>query len=149
MSPETIRTVRASFAAAVPAAADLTQRFYARLFTIDPTLRGLFPSDLTEQRRKLAGALAFMVASLDRPDELVPALQRLGRSHAGYGVADRHYDTVAAALLGALGDLLGEAFTAETRAAWIDVYTAAASVMKDAAQVPVPSHSLSAAAVAR
>lgn len=115
MSPEIITAVRASFAAAAPAAGDLTQRFYARLFDLDPTLRRKFPADLTEQRRKLAGALAFMMATLDRPDQLVPALQSLGRAHAGYGVEERHYDTVAAA-----------------RAAWIEVCTTASSVMKEA-----------------
>lgn len=134
MSPETIAIVRADFAAAAPVAEELTQRFYARLFTLDPTLRGMFPADLTEQRKKLAGALAFMMATLDRPDELVPALQKLGRAHGGYGVEDRHYDTVAAALLGALHDLLGHAFTPAGRAAWVEVYTTAASVMKDAAR---------------
>lgn len=132
MSPEIIATVRASFAAAAAAPDDLTQRFYARLFAIDPTLRRRFPTDLTEQRRKLAGALAYMMATLDRLDELVPALQSLGRAHAGYGVEERHYDIVAAALLDTLLDLLGEEFTPAARAAWIEVYITASSVMKEA-----------------
>jgi nitric oxide dioxygenase len=47
---------------------------------------------------------------------------------------DKHYDTVAEALLWTLEKGLGEAFTPETRQAWITVYGVLASTMKDAAK---------------
>ena len=73
------------------------------------------------------------VASLNRLEVIVPAVQDLGRRHAGYGVQPAHYDTVATALLWTLGQGLGDAFTPPVKAAWTEAYTILATVMKDAA----------------
>jgi hemoglobin-like flavoprotein len=76
--------------------------------------------------------LTVVVKSLDRLDQLLPAVQALGRRHAGYGVRPAHFDSVGAALLWTLEQGLGEVFTAEVREAWASAYTAIASVMIDA-----------------
>jgi len=60
-------------------------------------------------------------------------VQDLGRRHATYGVQPAHYDTVASALLWALRQGLGDAFTQPVEAAWREAYTILATVMKDAA----------------
>jgi hemoglobin-like flavoprotein len=55
-------------------------------------------------------------------------------------VEERHYHTVAAALLWTLEKGLGEDFTPETQAAWVEVYTLLTNVMKEAAsQQEVPA----------
>jgi hemoglobin-like flavoprotein len=107
--------------------------FYGRLFELDPSLRPLFKGDLKEQGKKLMATLKVCVLGLDRLDQLLPAVQSLGRRHVGYGVTDAHYDTVAAALLWTLEKGLGDQFTPECRAAWTEVYLLLASVMKEAA----------------
>jgi hemoglobin-like flavoprotein len=61
--------------------------------------------------------------------------------HAGYGVKDEHYDTVAEALLWTLEQGLGSDFTTEARDAWVAVYTVLASTMKDAAATTAAAHS--------
>ena len=66
----------------------------------------------------------------------MPALQDLGRRHAGYGVQDRHYDTVGATLLKTLRQGLGVAYTPEVEEAWSEVYGVLAGTMKEAAGVP-------------
>ena len=38
------------------------------------------------------------VENLNNLEAIVPAVQDLGRRHAGYGVQDQHYDSVASAL---------------------------------------------------
>jgi hemoglobin-like flavoprotein len=43
--------------------------------------------------------MGMAVAGLRRLESLLPALRELGRRHAGYGVTDRHCDTVSVALL--------------------------------------------------
>jgi hypothetical protein len=48
---------------------------------------------MTEQGRKLMAMLAMVVARLERLDEIVPAVEELGRRHAGYGVEDSHLRT--------------------------------------------------------
>ena len=73
---------------------------------------------------------------LDNPGVLMPALQGLGRCHAGYGVQDQHYDTVGAALLKTLRQGLGAAWTPEVEEAWAEVYGVLAGTMKEAAAVP-------------
>jgi hemoglobin-like flavoprotein len=77
--------------------------------------------------------LTAAVKGLDRLEQLVPVVQDLGRRHAGYGVAESHYDTVGAALLWTLEMGLGKAFTAEVKDAWTAVYVLLATTMKDAA----------------
>jgi len=133
MNPRQIALVRSSWRQVLPIAEQAAEIFYARLFELDPTLKPLFRGDMTEQGRKLMAMLGAVVAQLDRLGELVPAVQQLGRRHAGYGVEDRHYDTVGEALLGTLRAGLGDALSREAEEAWATAYTTLARVMMRAA----------------
>jgi len=126
--------VQESFAIVAPIADDAAALFYRRLFELDPSLERMFRGDMAEQRRKLMQMLTAAVKGLDRLEQLVPVVQDLGRRHATYGVEDRHYDTVGAALLWTLEKGLGKAFTPETKEAWTTVYGILATTMKQAAQ---------------
>jgi hemoglobin-like flavoprotein len=84
---------------------------------------------MAQQKKTLMQTLTVVVKSLDRLDQLVPAIEALGRRHAGYGVRETHYDTVGEALLWTLGQGLGDGFTPELRDAWTEAYTTLASVM--------------------
>ena len=131
--------VHNSFAKIAPIADDAAALFYRRLFELDPSLRPMFRGDMAEQRKKLMQMITAAVKGLDHLEQLVPVLQDLGRRHAGYGVADAHYDTVGEALLWTLEKALGRAFTPELRLAWTTVYTLLATTMQEAArEVPVP-----------
>jgi hemoglobin-like flavoprotein len=133
VNSEQITLVQASFAQVAPIADQAADLFYARLFELDPTLRGMFKGDMTEQKHKLIAMLTFTVNNLIQPEELLPAIQELGRRHAGYGVENRHYETLGAALLWTLEKALGEEFTPEVEAAWAAVYTLLATTMQQAA----------------
>jgi hemoglobin-like flavoprotein len=128
-----IDLVQTSFAVIAPIADDAAALFYRRLFALDPALEQLFRGDMAKQRRMLMQMLSAAVKGLTRLDRLVPAVEDLGRRHAGYGVEDAHYDTVAAALIWTLEKGLGEAFTPEMRDAWTTVYGLLATTMKNAA----------------
>ena len=54
--------------------------------------------------------------------------------HVAYGVQDKHYDDVGAALLWTLERVLGPAFTPEARDAWAALYGTVADVMRNAAK---------------
>ncbi len=129
--------VQDTFAAIVPIADDAASLFYQRLFEIEPSLRQMFRGDMAEQRRKLMQMIAAAVKGLDRLEQLVPVVQDLGRRHAAYGVQDRHYDTVGAALLWTLEMGLGDAFTPSVKEAWAAVYGLLATTMQQAAREPV------------
>ena len=133
MNTEQIGLVQASFAQVTPIAEQAADLFYARLFQLDPTLRGMFKNDMAEQRQKLIAMLTFTVNNLTQPEELLPAIQALGRRHVGYGVENQHYETLGAALLWTLEKALGEEFTPEVKAAWTAVYTLLATTMQQAA----------------
>jgi hemoglobin-like flavoprotein len=126
--------VQNSFAEIATIAEDAAIFFYQRLFELDPSLRHLFRGDMAEQRRKLMQMITAVVEGLDRLDQLVPVVKDLGRRHGGYGVVDKHYDTVGEALLWTLQVGLGRGFTPEVKQAWVAVYTLLATTMKDAAR---------------
>jgi nitric oxide dioxygenase len=133
MNSTTISLVQQSFARVAPIADTAADLFYTRLFQLDPSLRPMFPGDLREQKKKLMTMLTVAVNGLTRLDQIVPAVRELGRRHAAYGVKPEHYDTVATALLWTLEQGLGDAFTPEVRAAWVEVYTLLARTMQNAA----------------
>ncbi len=134
MTPQQIKLVQSSFAKVAPIADLAADLFYSRLFEIAPDVRRLFPDDLSGQKKKLMGMLGTAVAGLGKLDTLVPAVQALGRRHAGYGVTAGHYVPVGAALLWTLEKGLGDAFTTETREAWATAYRLLAGNMMDAAR---------------
>lgn len=134
MTRDQIELVRSTWSQVERIADAAAQLFYGRLFELEPELRRLFAhSDMAEQRRKLMQTLAVAVAALDRLEALQPALEALGRRHVAYGVEDRHYDLVGAALLWTLGQGLGEDFTRPVRDAWSEAYATLAAIMQNAA----------------
>jgi hemoglobin-like flavoprotein len=135
MTPAEKEIVQRTFEKLVPIADQAAALFYGRLFEMDPTLRPLFKTDLRVQGQKLMQMIAFCVKGLDALDELVPAVQGLGRRHAGYGVTAAHYETVGGALLWTLEKGLGPEFTPDVKAAWTTVYILLATTMKAAAPV--------------
>jgi hemoglobin-like flavoprotein len=138
MTPQQKHLVQTTFAKVAPIADEAAALFYGRLFELDPSLRPMFTTDLKEQGRKLMRMIGMAVNGLDRLDELVPVVRQLGARHAGYGVRDEHYGTVATALVWTLEQGLGPDFTPEVKDAWVAVYGVLATTMKDAAAA-VPS----------
>ena len=135
MTPTQVGLIRESWAAVEPIADTAAGLFYGRLFELDPTLERLFRrTDMVRQRQVLMGTLAVVVKTLDRIEELLPAVEALGRRHAGYGVRESHYATVGEALLWTLEQGLGEGFTPAVREAWTAAYGTLASVMIEAAK---------------
>ena len=140
-----VTLVRASFAQIVPIGDTAADLFYERLFKIAPKLRGMFPSDLREQKRKLIAMLATAVAGLDNLDTLVPAVKALGARHAVYGVTVAQYGVVGDALMWTLQRGLGDAFTTEVRSAWAKVYALLAVTMQTGANEVIDANAWRAA----
>ena len=136
MEQKTVDLVQSSFKKVLPIADTAVEIFYEKLFTIDPSLKALFPKNeelMSMQRNKLRDMLAGAVNGLSNLDALIPILQGLGRKHIDYKVEKAHYDMVGLALLQALEAGLGDDFTPEVKDAWAEVYGVMASVMTEAA----------------
>jgi len=133
MTSDQILLVRTSWPAIAERADVLTRYFYEHLFAIDDNAARLFAHvDMGAQRVKLAQTLGVVVNALDDVDRLLPVVAALGKRHSHYGVEERHFDSVGEALLWAISDTLGPAFTPELHAAWTVAYALIASVMKRA-----------------
>jgi hemoglobin-like flavoprotein len=133
MTPEQVTLVQESFKKVVPIADKAADLFYDRLFTIAPDVRSMFPTDLSEQKKKLIQVLATAVTNLHQVEKILPVVEELGRKHVTYGVTEKHYDPVGAALLWTLEQGLGPDFSPHVKAAWTETYTTVASVMTKAA----------------
>ena len=103
----------------------ITTRFYARLFEAHPELRHLFNMGNQAsgvQQQSLAAAVFAYAANIDQAQALAPVIERIVHKHASVGIKPEHYPWVGAQLLGAIGDVLGEAATPELIAAWAEAY---------------------------
>ena len=133
MTPEQVVMVKDTWAQVKPMSERTAELFYNKLFETDPVLQPLFKGDMKSQGRKLMTMINTAVVNLDKLDEVVGAVEDLGKRHVGYGVKDSDYDTVGGALLWSLEQGLGESFTEEVKAAWTETYVTLAGLMKNAA----------------
>lgn len=135
MTPQQIELISQTWRTVATLGDAAAELFYQRLFEIDPSTKPLFAgTDMSAQSQKLLDALGFVVENAEQPEKLVPLLQELGRRHVAYGVEDRQYQTVGAALLWTLEQGLGAAFTNDVRGAWTAAYSLVADTMVQAAQ---------------
>jgi hemoglobin-like flavoprotein len=93
----------------------------------------MFHGPQAEQARKLGHVLTIVVNGLSRPQQILAAVQELGRRHLVYGVRPEHSAIVGAALLWTLQTGLGDAFTGEVREAWTCAYMFLSSTIQQAA----------------
>ena len=133
MTPQEITLVQRTFRHVLPIGDTAASLFYRRLFALDPSLRAMFPEDLRDQGRKLMQMMAVAVQGLSRFDDVVGAVEDLGRRHATYGVKPVHYDLVGEALLSTLAIALGDMFAPDVRNAWAAAYRTLATTMQRAA----------------
>ncbi|WP_413098612.1 globin domain-containing protein [Streptomyces sp. Inha503] len=128
LSLESAAVIRATLPAVGEALDEITARFYGTMFAEQPELLdGLFNRGNQasgEQRKALAGSIAaFAQALLAAPDTRPDALlSRIAHKHAALGVTEDQYTIVHKYLFRAIGDVLGEAVTAEVASAWDEVY---------------------------
>lgn len=132
-----INLVQSTWEKVVPISDTVAKLFYGKLFELDPELKKLFTSDITAQGKKLMQAITLAVRGLNDLGKLIPVIQDLGRRHAGYGVKDKDYETVGAALIWTLEQGLHADFTSAVREAWVQLYTGLATTMQRAASETV------------
>src|ERR1700736_4779753 len=122
MTPDQIQLVQQSFAKVAPISEAAAVLFYDRLFEIAPQVKAMFPSDMTEQRRKLMATLAVVVNGLGNLETILPAASALAKRHVDYGAKPEHYPVVGGALLWTLGKGLGDGSTPDVADTWTAAY---------------------------
>jgi hemoglobin-like flavoprotein len=122
MTPDHITLVQQSFAKVVPISDAAAVIFYDRLFAVAPSVKAMFPADMTEQRKKLMAMLAAVVNGLSNLESVLPAASALAKRHVSYGAKAEHYPVVGGALLWTLEKGLGDGWTPEVADAWTAAY---------------------------
>ncbi|WP_213771456.1 globin family protein [Bradyrhizobium sp. dw_78] len=122
MTPDQVQLVQQSFAKVAPISDQAAVIFYDRLFETAPSVRAMFPSDMTEQRKKLMAMLAVVVNGLAKLEAVLPAASALAKRHVGYGAKPEHYPVVGSALLWTLEKGLGDSWTPDVAEAWTAAY---------------------------
>lgn len=122
MTPDQVKLVQQSFAEVTPIADQAAVMFYDRLFEVAPSVKAMFPPDLSEQRKKLMATLAVVVNGLSNLESVLPAASALAIRHVSYGAKPEHYPVVGSALLWTLEKGLGEGWTVEVADAWTAAY---------------------------
>ncbi len=100
MDSAQIKLVQDSFGKVAPIADQAASIFYDRLFEVAPNVRPMFPSDMSEQRKKLMAALALVVRGLSHLETILPNVSALAKRHVAYGVKREHYPVVGGASCG-------------------------------------------------
>ncbi|WP_336646753.1 globin domain-containing protein [Microbacterium sp. USHLN186] len=127
LSPESEAVVAATAAVVAEHAEQITRVFYPAMFAAHPELLRVFNranQAIGEQPKALAASVVAFAVQLIDPDapDFTPVLRRIAHKHVSLGIKAREYTIVGRHLLDAVGTVLGEAVTAEVRAAWDEVY---------------------------
>jgi hemoglobin-like flavoprotein len=131
-SAHAIEIVKATAPAIEQNGVAITTAMYARLFQ-NPEIEAMFDraaQQSGEQPRRLAGAILAYAKNIDKLQNLGSAVQRMVARHVETGVKPEHYPHVAAALLPAIREVLGEEVaTDEVLAAWGEAYWMLADIL--------------------
>lgn len=131
LSPETIAIVKATAPALQQHGVAITTRMYERLF-VDPEVKALFDEaaqESGEQPKRLAAAILAYAKNVDNLGVLGQAVERMAGRHVETGVKAEHYPLVAAALLPAIKDVLGDAVDDKVLGAWGEAYWFLAEIL--------------------
>jgi nitric oxide dioxygenase len=142
MTPDDLELVRADTAHVAAHADGFTETFYRTVFDLAPSVRSMFPDDLSDQRRKLLAELAALIDSAtalggSEPHGFVGRAQALGRRHSSYGVVGDHYAVVGTALIAALADTVPD-WNEHRERTWATLYRLVADTMRSGATAATP-----------
>jgi hemoglobin-like flavoprotein len=131
-----VKLLRESFELVVEKSPQLTHRFYEILFERYPQTQNLFPpARRSRQEGMLTEALVAVMDHLEDAPWLTSTLHGLGAKHVDYGVTDEMYGWVGDALLRALAEAAGDAWSPELEKAWGDAFGAIAGLMQEGARL--------------
>ena len=125
LSETTVALIKATVPALEAHGLEITKRMYERLFQ-DEAIRDLFNQShhgaAGSQPKALASAVLAYARNIDNLGVLGGAVERIAQKHVALNILPEHYPHVANALLGAIGDVLGDAATPAIAGAWGEAY---------------------------
>lgn len=132
LSASTIAIVKSTGPALRQHGVAITTAMYARLFQ-DAEVKAMFDQaaqESGEQPKRLAAAILGYAENIDRLGALDGAVAHMVARHVETGVKPEHYPKVAAALLPAIREVLGEEVATDAVLdAWAEAYTFLANIL--------------------
>jgi len=128
MSDHDFQLVRSSIEEIGERSTGLSKLFYTHLFQLDPAISDIFSGGVPMLNRKFINML-LTFKNAKNMEKLVPALESMAKRHMGYRAEPRHFTLFRDCLLLALAELMGDAFTAELRTAWGNLFDEVAGIM--------------------
>ena len=97
-------------------------------------VKNLYESkELQDHSGKVCRVFDKIIENLDRIQNLIPSLEKLGKDHVPFKVEPEHYAAFGAAFLRTIEDKLGLEFTVDVRKNWEILFTIVQSSMLDLA----------------
>ncbi|PSR77318.1 globin-like protein [Coniella lustricola] len=131
LSPSQLTLIKATVPVLQAHGEAITTTMYTNLITAHPSMKNIFShtSQLTgAQPRALARAVLAYASYIDNLPALTHAVERIAQKHASLYIQPEQYDVVGEQLIGAIGQVLGDAATPEIVDAWTAAYGVLASV---------------------
>ncbi|GAB2856092.1 globin domain-containing protein [Nocardioides pacificus] len=127
LSRQAESVVKATAGVVAENAVAITSRFYPAMLEANPELRNLFNQGNQangDQRQALAAAVVAYAVHLVDPEapSFQPVMARIAHKHVSLGIRPEQYTIVGHHLMGAIGEVLGDAVTPEIAQAWDEVY---------------------------
>ncbi|GHF53845.1 nitric oxide dioxygenase [Amycolatopsis bartoniae] len=127
LSTRSAAVVRATLPAVREHGTAISAAFYESMFAAHPGLLNLFNRGNQangEQRRALAGSVVAYAEHLlgEGKPGIDAVVGRIAHKHASLGIRPEQYTVVGKHLIGAVGEVLGDAVTPAVAAAWEEVY---------------------------
>lgn len=131
ISPSQLAIIKATVPVLQAHGETITTVMYRNMIKAHPDLRNVFShtSQTTgAQPRALARAVLAYAMYIDDLPKLSHAIERIAQKHVSLFIRPGQYDIVATYLIGAIGEVLGDAATPEIVDAWTAAYGVLASV---------------------
>ncbi len=116
----------------------LGMRFYKRLFDKYPAIKPLFKNPPEVQHKKLMAAVGVVIASVTKPEQMMPYLHASGIRHLKYQTVSEHYPAVQENLVAVLKEHLSKdgEWTEAMEENWNAALKVVSDVMIEAAENP-------------
>ncbi|NOQ14033.1 MAG: hypothetical protein GQ583_06070 [Methyloprofundus sp.] len=110
----------------------LSQIFFRELFHIDISLKSVFPGNVIFLNRKFFNMLSTF-KNVEHLEKISASVEKMGERHMlQYGAQLAHFEPMQEALIKALKDYYGAAFSAELENAWNSVFFEVSEIMAQA-----------------
>ena len=139
--PLDVDALERSFDLIAPRGQEFIDRFYRRLFEIEPSAQELFARvNMDTQRSSLLAALVTLRNSLRESSVMASDLEELGARHVAYGARPEHYRAFGTVLLETMAEMSGSAWKPEYTAAWTEAFKVVQAIMLQGAALKAGRH---------